>query len=295
MKAKDSNLKPTCMRTLLSMLLARDNNTARQFSESLVALPIPAVRDARERSIAAGQALMNCSKDAGWPVIWPAISQDNEFGRSIVSWVARAPEAYNATIGLRLEEEQLADLYIWLTREFPHEEDPQFDEAHMVEPREHIGNWRNSILRYLENVGTYEAVEAIARIQEEIPDLEWMKWSLFKARVSARQKTWSPPEPQELLSLASSTHSRFVQSGEQLLEVIIESLRRLEDALQGTTPAARDIWDKVTNDKFRPVDENAYSDYVKRHLERDLKYGGIIVNREVEIRRGEGSGTWGTD
>ena len=61
------------------------------------------------------------------------------------------------------------------------------------------------------------------------------------------------------------------QSGEQLLEVLIESLRRLEDTLQGTTPAARDIWDKVPNDKFHPVDENAYSDYVKRHLERETQ------------------------
>ena len=291
MKAKDVNLKPTCMRTLLSTLLERNNNTARQFAKSLVTLPASSTGDGRKRSIAAGQALMNCAKDAGWPVIWPAFCQDIEFGRAVVQWVAHGSEAYTATIGSRLREEQLADLYIWLTREFPHDEDPQFDKAHSVGPRENIGHWRDSILRYLENVGTYEAVEAIARIQEEIPDLDWLKWSLSKARVSARQKTWSPPEPQELLSLASSTHARFVQSGEQLLEVIIESLRRLEDTLQGTTPAARDIWDKVPNDKFHPVDENAYSDYVKRHLERELKYGGIIVNREVEIRRGEGSGT----
>ena len=102
--------------------------------------------------------------------------------RAVVQWVAHGSEAYTATIGSRLREEQLADLYIWLTREFPHDEDPQFDKAHSVGPRENIGHWRDSILRYLENVGTYEAVEAIARIQEEIPDLDWLKWSLSKAR-----------------------------------------------------------------------------------------------------------------
>ena len=118
-----------------------------------------------------------------------------------------------------------------------------------------------------------------------------MKWSLFRARVQARQKTWKPPKPEELLALTKNAQARFVQSEEQLLDVIIKSLRRLEDALQGETPAARDIWDRVAKNKFRAVDENAFSDYVKRHLDNDLREGGIIANREVEIRRGEGSGT----
>ena len=289
-KVRDSKLKPTCMRDLLTALLARDNNAAREFAESLVTLPESATDDDRERSIAAGQALMNSAADAGWTVIWPAISQDIEFGRSIVAWVAHGSEAHAATIGSRLGEEQLADLYIWLARNFPHDEDPQFDGVHSVGPRESIGSWRDSILRYLENIGTYKAVAAVTRIQKELPDLV-LKWSLFRARVQARQKTWSPPQPEELLALTTSTQARFVQSGEQLLEVIIESLERLEDALQGTTPAVRYIWDKVTKSKFRPVDENTFSDYVKIHLDSDLKNGGIIVNREVEIRRGEGSGT----
>ena len=87
-KAKDSKLKPTCMYSLLARLLARNTSAAREFAESLVRLPLPATGDARERSVAAGQALMAFAPDAGWTVIWPAISQDIEFGRSIISWVA---------------------------------------------------------------------------------------------------------------------------------------------------------------------------------------------------------------
>jgi hypothetical protein len=37
-------------------------------------------------------------------------------------------------------------------------------------------------------------------------------------------------------------------------------------------------------------DENSLSDYVKIHLDEDLRRRGVIVNREVEIRRGQGSG-----
>lgn len=41
---------------------------------------------------------------------------------------------------------------------------------------------------------------------------------------------------------------------------------------------------------YRPKDENTFSDYVTIHLREDLGERGIIINREVEIRNGEGSG-----
>ena len=43
-------------------------------------------------------------------------------------------------------------------------------------------------------------------------------------------------------------------------------------------------------DTYRPKDENSFSNWLKLHLEADLKTRGIIANREVEIRRGEGKG-----
>lgn len=82
-----------------------------------------------------------------------------------------------------------------------------------------------------------------------------------------------------------------MQSGNQLLEVIIESLNRLQRRLQGETPAVRDLWDRMPNGSYRPVDENELSDYIKRHLDEDLRQRGVIVNREVEIRKGFTKGT----
>jgi hypothetical protein len=44
-------------------------------------------------------------------------------------------------------------------------------------------------------------------------------------------------------------------------------------------------------DTWVPVDENAFSDYVTRHLRDDLEHCGIVALREVEIRRGnDGTG-----
>ena len=64
-KATDPELKPTCMRSLLSTFLSRDTREAQEFAESLVTVPLPTDADSRERSLAAGQALMESAPDAG--------------------------------------------------------------------------------------------------------------------------------------------------------------------------------------------------------------------------------------
>jgi len=78
-------------------------------------------------------------------------------------------------------------------------------------------------------------------------------------------------------------------------------LGRLQDLLQGVTPAAIDLWNETGEKRddatkrarkvFTPKDEPALSDYIKRHLDQDLHDRGVIVNREVEIRRSFGGAT----
>jgi hypothetical protein len=91
-----------------------------------------------------------------------------------------------------------------------------------------------------------------------------------------------------LLKMTRDRDLRFVEGGEQLLAVVVESLRRLEQELQGENPAAPDLWNKIRQGVHRPKDENELSDYIVRHLRRDIQQRGIVANREVEIRRGEG-------
>jgi hypothetical protein len=107
----------------------------------------------------------------------------------------------------------------------------------------------------------------------------------------ARRKTWTPPRIQDLIALAQEQERRFVQNGEQLLQVVVESLQRFDAKLQGETPRAPFLWNKEKDGAHRPKDENELSDYVKIHLEEDLRDRGIIVNREVQIRQGYKPGT----
>jgi hypothetical protein len=187
---------------------------------------------------------------------------------------------------LGLEEDQLADLFEWLAREFPYNED---EGVFAPGTRDGIASFRDSILNRLKQKGTQEACNAIQRIIKKLPELDWLKWTLFEAQIIFRQKTWRELRPSDIIALSSDKQAQLIQNGDQLLEILIGSIERLEQRLQGHTARAIDLWDCSWESKtYRPRDENRLSDYIKSHLDTDLHNSPVIVNREVEIRHGEG-------
>lgn len=290
-KVKDENLKPECMGCLLGNLLDHGVKEAKTFAESLIPLPPPTTEVKRSRAIIAAHELMTHANDAGWSIVWPAIQQDTEFGRKLIELMAYEKDMFETKAGKLLTENQLADLYIWIVHQYPHADDPDYnDEDCWVGYRLKIASFRDSLLNLIKQRGTYKACEAIQQIINEFPESNWLKWILHEAQDIMHRQTWKPPQPGEILKIASNQSIRLVQNGDQLLEVLIESLKRLESKLQGETTAAIDLWNEIEKNVFRPKDENRFSDYVKRHLDEDLRERGIVVNREVEIRRGEGLG-----
>ena len=210
MKAKDKELKPECMGCLLSDLIDHKVDGARAFAESLVPLPLPRSGEARSKAIVAARVLMIHAEDAGWSVVWPAVRQDAEFGQDVISAVAERPDRQAATIGQRLTENQLADLYIWLIDQYPPAEDPKFDDGgHFLGPRDHVATLRDSILRYLQQQGTNKACEAIRRIAGELPELKWLKRTLLEAKNTMLGHTWVPLQPGDILKMASDKEIPF--------------------------------------------------------------------------------------
>jgi hypothetical protein len=89
--------------------------------------------------------------------------------------------------------------------------------------------------------------------------------------------------------LALDADKRFVETPEQLVEAIFASLGRFQVSLHDELPAAKFLWNELKG-AFQPKDEQDLSDYIAKHLGQDLRGRGIIVNREVQIRRGTGGG-----
>jgi len=84
-----------------------------------------------------------------------------------------------------------------------------------------------------------------------------------------------------------------VLSADHLQDVVMESLARLEQKLQGEKAAVVGLWDRIERGSYRPKDEKHLSAYVAGHLGGDLRERGIVVNCEVQIRLGEKAGQGG--
>lgn len=284
-KAKDPTLKPKCIRQLFEELLKQGLTEARDFAKSLISFPLPFTDNERQKSLIAATILVQYSEPSSWSFIWSLIEQDSSFGREVFELAAWRG------IRLNINETQLADLYIWLVREYPHDEDPDYSNdvmAHAITCRENMAKLRDDVLSQLKEYGTFQACNEIQRLIRKLPQLPWLRKTLIVAQANRRQKQWNPPRPEDILQVILNQDKRLVQNGYELLEVLIEALNRLELELQGETPAVRSLWDKRDKKIFIPIDENDFSDYVKCFLDRDLKSRGIIVNREVELRRGSG-------
>ncbi len=299
-KASDRNLAPECSGSLLSILLKYRVEAAKVQAESLLTLPLPADQRERQRALAAVLALVRFADDAGWSAVWPAIKSDPAFGTQLIGSIAYRSD-WNAQ---QLSEEQLADLYLWMAQQYPPAQPPNHRTGFIKGEGDDVSTWRERLLQQLKERGTKEACHALECIASQAVEQERarMQWILLQAQTLARRRTWLPYSPANLMKVISDTRLRLVQNAEQLLEVVIESLRRLEATFSDETPAWRDVWDRLPitlsetptatrrrrrEFTYRPIDENEFSDYVKRYLQADLGSWGIIANREVVIRSDE--------
>ncbi len=297
-KAKEDGLTPGNVSVLLGEVLRRGEpelivvrDEARKFATALIAAftADPASPEARLMAVAAAHELMLYAADAGWPEVWAAIQRDVDFGRALLEAVA-SRDRLRGQVAPHLTEEQAGDLFLWLAAQYPYAEDPQHEGVYEVDLRDQIMQWRDSLLIGLERRGTPAAVFALHRVSTARPDLLWLQAVLLRAQENTRRVTWSPLRPDQVLRLTSDSSLRFVQSGHQLLQVVTESLMRLQKKLIGETPMAQFLWSNMPDGKtYRSKDEEAFSDYVKDHLVGDLKNRGIVVNREVQIRKGHGA------
>lgn len=201
------------------------------------------------------------------------------------------------SIGDQLHPEQVTRLYERLCVLFPPEDDPVriSGVAYDVTPRDQIVQLRDTLLNSLSTKGSLPSVRALEDLLDRHPGATTVQAQLRLARESFRKNYWLPIRPAALLELANEPVRRYVRSTGDLLEVIVESLERLNTRLQGETPLAPLLWNEVQAEHRRrdsviwtPRSEERLSDLVRWHLENDLTVRGLILNREVQIRPGEG-------
>jgi hypothetical protein len=241
----------------------------------------------RRRSVATASALLTYAPQSMWSRIFGLMQTDVDFAREILlDHVDRAIDSPHDILA-PLDEVQLGNLYVWLELQFSVDADPRHGFGlHRVEPRDQVARLRNHSLQTLARRGTRAAVSSLESVCTRLPQHEWLRRVLLQARSTMLERTWLPLTPVEFFGLLEDSQTRRVESEAQLLEVVIESLSRLQRELRGEMPASFDLWDRMAGGQsWRPKEENDLSNYVARHLRRDLADRGVVVGREVQIRR----------
>ena len=202
----------------------------------------------------------------------------NSTGRGTIGLMAASMDFRSPDLTQRLSDAELAELYACVEREFPASENEEEDSFRGV------GRLRNDLIANLGQRSSAETVAALRGLAESFPAHAYLRGLHWKAAERVATAGWNPPAVSELLALAADRSKRFIESGDDLLTAILESLRRLETELTGSeTPMVEFLWNDCPGcvPRFAPKDEGALSNLVKRHLEMDLVGRSVVVNREV--------------
>jgi len=274
---RDNTFTPSNQGIILHKLIQHGIPDAKKWAEDTVLAEYKS-----DRGLALARTLVNASDGASWDVLWPLIQADTQFGCDLLEGVSYgSPEKGSFTE--KFSDGQLGELYSWLLGQYPPGDDRRASGA--MGPTDTIRFLRDGTLERLKQRGTFEACDALAQTELRFPQYRWLGYHFDVAETLACAVTWEPPRPKEILAIAADQSKRFVESGEQLLGVVLESLNRLQRELHGDLAAVGDLWNSQNTDWW-PKQEEDISDYIARFLRRDLVDRGIVINREVQIRRG---------
>ena len=119
-----------------------------------------------------------------------------------------------------------------------------------------------------------------------------LRWTYRNAVTNVRRNLRQSPTPEVVKKVLAQPRARLLNSDNDLLELVLESLGQLQVKLTGQVlPAADELWrwdgSGNTRKNFKHKDEEAISDYIARWLKEDIDpVAGGVVGREVQPRRG---------
>ena len=163
---------------------------------------------------------------------------------------------------------------------------------HSPSPREDVARLRDEIPSKIAEMGDQSAIDALQRIAGCLPDDDaiWIQWKRNDALTIFRRSSYRPPRVSIVLDLVQRAESRWVADEDDLLELVIESLERLQKNLGQTINSKRaQFWldqkPKKGGKLWKPKSETEMAESTALWLQGNLASGkGILVQREIQIQ-----------
>jgi hypothetical protein len=285
-KLIESKLPINCYKSILEDLVKHNYKSAISFSVDKLTSPVPEDELEYKKLLFTCSLLLKYSSESMWKKLWKLIQENQTFGKELFLNIAYG-HSDNGDFIKNIAAKELGEVYIWLERMFPDKDFKESEGVYPVSPREEIKYFKNNIIKELEQKGSIEAKLAINKIKLNFPEFDWLNYVLYRSSIITRQKNWKPLRPKELLEILNDKNLRSIKNEEDLINIIFESLNKLEIKMHGTTPTVEYVWNSKP---CTPNTESHLSNFIKNHLQDDLKK--TVVNREVEIRptRGKSKG-----
>ena len=187
--------------SLLESLIERKVVKAEELALELIskhlAISNSATNKERLKAKIAARILLENADSTIWQTVWQSIERDQELGREIIESIHTVWFRDSKFI---LTESQLADFYLWLTKQYP-EIDRNDEDCTELQFPDHVARLRRRILKMLEERGTALACQEILRLSAALPELPWLKQVHLDARNIMLNTTWQPYEPSAVLEL----------------------------------------------------------------------------------------------
>jgi hypothetical protein len=245
-----------------------------------------------ERWITAARTVMSYEDlPENWPYIRRAFD-DPELCRAVVdSLIESGSDRWPPGVA-QLSESDLADFYERLClREELGRPRPEHEPgvAYPITPQETLHDLADGLLQRIADKQTPQAADHLSRLAASTSrqPARVSRLARHTARQAAQQDS-QPVSPDQLRKLAADHSLRVITDEAQLLDVVMEALDRVQEALSGPNGMSILLWNRTTAAGYStmwPAWEEDFSDLVMGLLKIHLVARRTILNREVQVDR----------
>lgn len=240
---------------------------------------------------AAGFALLTSDPAAHWPIVRSYVDKSPAFAKDLA--YRCADDSTHQPIINDLAEEQLGEMYRWLTTVCPPETDV-FEQVAFVGREHKVHDWRRHTITTLAQRGTTASVLVLRDLVGAYPDLLGIQAALHEARRRDQVNGVARLEPDDISELFGDRTRRVVNTAAQLAGVVLDVLDEIQNDLH---THGNLLWDCERVDRpagakpnsprpltWRPKPEGTLGAYLTHELRQRLERRRVVVNREVVIR-----------
>jgi hypothetical protein len=206
---------------------------------------------------------------------------------------------------------QLADLFLLMEKTFPSKGRVRIS-AKDKDVYENIERLRWSIPQRLKRLASQESCSQLLRLSTKVTHHRTkLRWHMRDARLAFVRSIWTGVPLSVLTGFAAKRESRWVRSPDDLLDLLMDSLARLQEKLNSKEhPTFRRLWNEAkegNRKKLTPKDESVLTEEIIDWFKEDLseKHGLVLgcqvkpssiheTDIEVKAIPAEGSSTGGS-